>query len=141
MYHVPSGHGEGALADADRVVGQVDTYARRSEEGSRARKIAGFVRGSDGTLAHGDDTERRSNSTAGHDHHRAKAGRNKSASDAWAGSGWIIGHDGKAWRVEPSIRLLAHGVPARVGKLRAYGNAIVPEVAAEVIAAWMECAP
>jgi DNA (cytosine-5)-methyltransferase 1 len=33
---------------------------------------------------------------------------------------------------------LAHGVPARVGKLRAYGNAIVPQVAAEVIAAYME---
>jgi DNA (cytosine-5)-methyltransferase 1 len=34
--------------------------------------------------------------------------------------------------------LLAHGVPARVGKLRAYGNAIVPPLAAEVIKAFME---
>jgi DNA (cytosine-5)-methyltransferase 1 len=60
---------------------------------------------------------------------------------AWDRHAWIIGHDGKARRVEPSIRLLAHGVPARVGKLRAYGNAIVPQVAAEVIAAYMECRP
>jgi len=60
---------------------------------------------------------------------------------AWAGAAWIIGHDGKARRVEPGIRLLAHGVPARVGKLRAYGNAIVPAVAAEVIGAFMECRP
>jgi DNA (cytosine-5)-methyltransferase 1 len=60
---------------------------------------------------------------------------------AWGGAGWIIGHDGKARRVEPSIRLLAHGVPARVGRLRAYGNAIAPQVAAEVIAAYMECRP
>lgn len=30
---------------------------------------------------------------------------------------------------------MAHGVPARVGKLRAYGNAIVTHVAAEFIAA------
>jgi DNA (cytosine-5)-methyltransferase 1 len=28
-----------------------------------------------------------------------------------------------------------------VGRLRAYGNAIVPQVAAEVIAAYMECRP
>jgi DNA (cytosine-5)-methyltransferase 1 len=28
-----------------------------------------------------------------------------------------------------------------VGRLRAYGNAIVPQVAAEVIKAFMECEP
>ena len=60
---------------------------------------------------------------------------------AWSGAAWIIGHDGKARRIEPGICLLANGVPARVGKLRAYGNAIVPQVAAEVMAAFMECRP
>ncbi|WP_414555745.1 DNA cytosine methyltransferase [Stenotrophomonas forensis] len=59
----------------------------------------------------------------------------------WDGASWLIGHDGKFRRVEPSIRLLAHGVPGRVGRLRAYGNAIVPEVAAEVIGAYMDCYP
>jgi len=61
--------------------------------------------------------------------------------NAWSHHAWIIGHDGKARRVEPSIRLLAHGVPARVGRLRAYGNAIVPQVAAEVIGAYMDTRP
>jgi DNA (cytosine-5)-methyltransferase 1 len=36
---------------------------------------------------------------------------------------------------------LAHGAAARVGRLRAYGNAIVPQVAEQVIRAYMECRP
>jgi DNA (cytosine-5)-methyltransferase 1 len=46
--------------------------------------------------------------------------------------------DGKARRIEPGTFPLAHGVPARLGKLRAYGNAIVPQVAAEFVRAYME---
>ncbi len=46
--------------------------------------------------------------------------------------------DGKARRVEPGTFPLAHGVSQRVGKLRAYGNAIVPQVAAKFIAAYLE---
>ena len=46
--------------------------------------------------------------------------------------------DGKARRVEPGTFPLAHGVSGRVGLLRGYGNAIVPQVAAEFIKAYME---
>jgi len=50
---------------------------------------------------------------------------------------WAIGADGKARRVKPGIRLLAHGVPNRVGKLRGFGNAIDPRPAAAFIEAYM----
>jgi DNA (cytosine-5)-methyltransferase 1 len=94
---------------------------------------------------------------------------NAAERSAWAGAAWIIGHDGKARRVGTRVRrvadglsaglaglrpggdaaqgevemipLLAQGVAARAGKLRAFGNAIVPQVAAEVIRAWMDVRP
>jgi len=56
----------------------------------------------------------------------------------WDDHIWIAGADGKSRRSKPSLPLLAHGIPNRVGRLRAYGNAIVPQVAAEVIKAYME---
>ncbi len=37
------------------------------------------------------------------------------------------------------VRPLAHGVPARASKLRAYGNAIVPQVAAVFVRAFLDC--
>jgi DNA (cytosine-5)-methyltransferase 1 len=53
-------------------------------------------------------------------------------------SHWDTGTPETGRRIEPSIRLLAHGVPGRVGQLRAYGNAIVPQVAAEIIGAYLD---
>jgi len=51
----------------------------------------------------------------------------------WSNPDWLFCRDGK-WRpVEPGTQPLAHGVPARVGRLRGYGNAVVPQVAAEFI--------
>ena len=59
----------------------------------------------------------------------------------WADADWLFCRDGR-WRpVEPGTFPLAHGAAARVGRLRAYGNAIVPQVAKEVIAAYMACRP
>src|SRR5262249_54774163 len=51
---------------------------------------------------------------------------------------WLSCTDGKARPVEPGTFPLAHGIPGRGGRLRAYGNAIVPQVAAELIAACTE---
>ncbi|MBM7131579.1 DNA cytosine methyltransferase [Dyella mobilis] len=56
----------------------------------------------------------------------------------WADADWLFCTDGK-WRpVEPGTFPLAHGIPARVGRLRAYGNAIVPQAAAAFIGAYMQ---
>lgn len=53
----------------------------------------------------------------------------------WRAADWLLCRDGK-WRpVEPGSFPLAHGVPARVGRLRAYGNAISPEAGAEFVRA------
>ena len=47
---------------------------------------------------------------------------------AWA-SGWP---NASQWLIEPDVGRVAHGVPSRVDRLRALGNAVVPQVA-EVI--------
>lgn len=39
---------------------------------------------------------------------------------------------GEWWAVEPRVGRVAHGVPARVDRLRALGNAVVPQVAEEI---------
>jgi DNA (cytosine-5)-methyltransferase 1 len=62
-------------------------------------------------------------------------------SNAWDSIDWIDCRDGKRRPVEPGTFPLAHGIPARVGKLRAYGNSIVPQVAAAFIEAALACRP
>lgn len=56
----------------------------------------------------------------------------------WRDADWLGCRDGK-WRpVEPGTRPLAHGATARVGRLRAYGNAINVYQAEAFITAYLE---
>ena len=59
----------------------------------------------------------------------------------WRDADWLYCRDGK-WRpVEPGTFPLAHGAAARVGRLRAYGNAINAKAAQVFIECVMDCAP
>ena len=65
-------------------------------------------------------------------------GRLSPTDSFWSDADWLFCRDGK-WRpVESGSFPLAHGIPGRVGRLRGYGNAIVPQVAAVFIRAVMQ---
>ena len=56
----------------------------------------------------------------------------------WRDADWLFCRDGK-WRpVEPGTFPLAHGATSRVGRLRAYGNAINAQAAQIFIGAYLE---
>jgi DNA (cytosine-5)-methyltransferase 1 len=56
----------------------------------------------------------------------------------WRDADWLFCRDAKWRAVEPGTFPLAYGASSRVGRLRAYGNAIVPQVAEQVIRTYME---
>jgi hypothetical protein len=56
----------------------------------------------------------------------------------WKDCDWWYGRDEKFRPIESGLFPLANGISGRVGKLRGYGNAIVPELAAEFIKAYEE---
>lgn len=56
----------------------------------------------------------------------------------WRDADWLCCRDGKWGPVEPGTFPLADGAPARVVRLRAYGNAINAEAAVEFIRAYEE---
>lgn len=139
----------------EAVSGEVREQRLRPDTRAAGGGGCGHVADSNGT---GREQGRRHDQADGYGHSSAAA---CDAGSHWRPAGAIIGHDGKARRVEPGIRLLAHGVSGRVavvrtdeqtgsevshwynrsGALRAFGNAIVPQVAAEVIGAYMDCQP
>lgn len=81
----------------------------------------------------GDNSERR---PAGFEHGSSDM-RASPVNGFWRNADWLGCRDGK-WRpVEPGTFPLANGAASRVGRLRAYGNAINAEAAHEFIAAYL----
>jgi hypothetical protein len=65
--------------------------------------------------------------------------RSRPTNGFWGAADWLYCTDGR-WRpVEPGTSPLAHGSPARVGRLRGYGNAIVAPLAQTFIEEAMRC--
>lgn len=46
--------------------------------------------------------------------------------------------DGRCWAAEPDVGRVAHGIPARVDRLKCLGNAVVPQQAYPIFKALME---
>jgi DNA (cytosine-5)-methyltransferase 1 len=56
---------------------------------------------------------------------------------AWDSFTLVPCADGKTRRIKSGLAPLAHGIPARVVRLRGYGNAIVPQVASAFVSAFI----
>lgn len=78
---------------------------------------------------------------AGHRQHGDDAVSAGATRGFWSPADWIDCRDGKSRPVEPGTSPLAHGAPSRMGRLRAYGNAIVAPQARAFIETVMQCRP
>jgi DNA (cytosine-5)-methyltransferase 1 len=67
--------------------------------------------------------------------------RSEPTNGFWRDADWLYCTDKRYRPVEPGTFPLAHGAPARMGRLRGYGNAIVAPVAIEFIKAAKESLP
>lgn len=120
-----------ALADADSAERRAAAEGRRHDDD---RSDAGWQEASGGhqfhradDMADADDPRRQG---------RQLLPQRADECSAWSdGVEWRRGADGKERRVKPGVCLLVDGAPNRVGRLRGYGNAIVPQVAAAFIRA------
>jgi DNA (cytosine-5)-methyltransferase 1 len=144
---------EGVLAEPSHGgrddVRLADNSSGGRREGRVSRDAAPERAGSsdDGRMgdADRDGTGRHARGRAGSEAQGDRAGRvdgyvgnDACASGPWSDAEWIPCTDGKSRPAQPGSFPLAYGVPDRVGKLRAYGNAIVAPLAAEFIGAVMD---
>ena len=90
----------------------------------------------EGSQKHGGSDELHLRVTNGQDTHGLSV---HPSLHSWGGAVWLPFGDGKQRRIEPGISCMAHGVPARVVRLRGYGNAIVPQCAQAFIEAFLDC--
>ena len=132
-------HGSASSSD-----GLADTHSLRAQREPRDFEEAATVSedqrqsedGSDVSQRGGEDQHGR-RVIASHGLHGPNIGASKT-NGFWGDVDWLFCRDGK-WRpVEPNTCPLVDGATSRVGRLRAYGNGIVPQVAQGLIESYME---
>lgn len=113
--YLAAGHGEGGgerpVADPQRPGREGSTRGRRPGEGRTSFEPA----------CSGEEN-------LGHAHH---AGRGEQRGSGPAPSQLLAAECASRWRSEPDVGRMAHGLPARVDRLRGLGNAVVPYQAQE----------
>ena len=142
-----SGRGAGRLVDAsvaglEGLRGRYSTSLGQREGSFRSTPEAGEL----DRLGHTDSNGRHGGRSLGASRWSQpsdrsfgnRTGRTGPVNGVWGDADWLFCRDGK-WRpVEPKSFPLAHGSPARVGRLRGYGNAIVAPVAQTFIEAFLD---
>ena len=151
-----------AYADVSRCSGSESTEAQagREPESQQARELSSRLSrralsdfqhcSSVGGMAYPDDqrlqgqrpdhdSERREGSDIRPPRlcHRAGVISSNQDHQFWSDSDWLGCRDGKYRPIEPGSQPLANGIPARMVRLRGYGNAIVPQVAEQFIRAFI----
>ena len=127
----PGSPGTGRMADADGGVAGHGGVQRGGEHGQQPAD-GGTDRVGD-PRGHGPQGVRGPGAAAG-----SVVGAGGDGAGFWSAFELVACRDGKARRVEPGTFPLAHGSPARVGRLRGYGNALVAGQAAQFVRAFRE---
>ena len=122
-----------AAGEISERIGRLKPF-RYGETGGLLHSVGARLEGHSGDVA-----DRHQSGRIGtiEDRSVAPAGRDR----PWDAYELIDFSDGKTRRIEPGTFPLADGISNRVGLLRGYGNAIVPQVAEEFVKAFMECMP
>ena len=139
-----SGSGTVGVGDTDHSGSQRSSQTRVGEsmeqsgsQPTRARTVVGM----DDTISDGRDAGRHGDYGSNDGEQPdpvVEDGRANETNGFWSDADWLLCRDGK-WRpVRPESFPLAHGATARVGRLRAYGNAITAQVAQGLIETYIE---
>ena len=111
--------------------------AQRGASGAEAKRTGV----ADGQLGNNNNKGSQGHGQSGEQHDaegRQGAQRHNPTPSFWINCDWLPCRDGRSRPVEPGTFPLAYGISGRVGRLRAYGNAIVPQVAKTFIEAYLE---
>lgn len=135
------------LAWFDGVASDMETadYATRAVVIPACAVNAPIVRERIYWVACANDVVRGTDSASRHDNDGEDAGRSEGTGNApdgreigfWDGAEWFVGSDGLSRPVEPGIRFMVDGYPARSHQISAIGNAICVPLATEVLRALM----